>query len=67
MCFRKAGCLWCVTNNADIGLLVGGGFEIIRIAVEVRYNIGMRNISSSGAITETKTRAVEVVAKFRLR
>lgn len=52
-------------KGADIGLLVGGGFEIFRVAFEVRYNIGMRNISSGGDISETKSRAWEFLAKFR--
>lgn len=53
-------------KGADIGVLVGGGFEIFRVAVEVRYNIGMRNISPDGAVAETKSRGWEIVGKFRI-
>ena len=52
-------------KGADIGIMAGGGFEIFRVAFEVRGNWGLRNINSEGDIVETKTRAVEFVAKFR--
>lgn len=52
-------------KGADIGFLGGAGFEIFRIAVEVRHNWGLRNISSEGAIGEIKTRAWEFLVKFR--
>jgi hypothetical protein len=53
-------------RGADIGLMAGGGFEVLRFAVEVRGNWGLRNINSEGDLADLKTRAIEVVAKFRL-
>jgi putative flippase GtrA len=53
-------------KGVDVGLLVGGGFEIHRVGVEVRYNLGLRNISPAGSITETRTRGWEIAGKFRL-
>lgn len=53
-------------NGADIGVLVGGGVEILRFALEVRYNIGLRNISSEGDFGNIKSRALEFVVKFRI-
>jgi Outer membrane protein beta-barrel domain len=52
-------------NGADIGLMVGGGFEIVRIAAEVRGNWGFRNISDEGTFTDTKTRSIEFLVKVR--
>jgi hypothetical protein len=52
-------------KGADIGILGGGGFEILRIGVEVRGNWGLRNISSEGTVSETKSRSVEFLVKFR--
>ena len=54
-------------KGADIGVVVGGGFEIFRVGLEIRYNIGMRNISGGGDITETKSRQFEIMGKFRLK
>lgn len=53
-------------NGADIGVMVGGGVEFFRLAFEVRYNIGLRNISSEGEIGDLKSRQLEFVVKFRL-
>ena len=52
-------------KGADIGVMVGGGLEIFRLAFEVRYNIGLRNISSEGETGDIKTRQLEFVVKFR--
>jgi hypothetical protein len=52
-------------QGADIGLMVGGGFEIFRVAVEVRGVWGLRSITSEGDVVELKTRAIEFVGKFR--
>jgi Outer membrane protein beta-barrel domain len=52
-------------KGADIGIIGGGGFEIIRFAVEVRGNWGLRTISSEGSINEIKSRAIEFIFKFR--
>ena len=52
-------------KGADIGIIGGGGFEIIRFAVEVRGNWGLRTISSEGSINEVKSRAIEFIFKFR--
>lgn len=53
-------------NGADVGLMAGGGFEIVRIAVEVRGNWGFRSISDTGIISDTRTRSIEFLAKIRL-
>ncbi|HYN06010.1 MAG TPA: outer membrane beta-barrel protein [Vicinamibacterales bacterium] len=52
-------------RGADIGIMAGGGFEVIRIGVEVRGNWGLRNISESGGVNDIKTRSIEFVVKFR--
>jgi hypothetical protein len=52
-------------KGADIGIVGGGGFEIVRIAVEVRGNWGLRTISSEGSIQEIKSRSIEFLVKFR--
>ena len=52
-------------QGADIGLMVGGGFEIFRVAVEVRGVWGLRSITSEGDVVDQKTRAIEFVGKFR--
>lgn len=52
-------------NGADIGILGGAGFEIFRVAVEVRHNWGLRSITSEGTIATVKNRAWEFLVKFR--
>lgn len=52
-------------NGADIGAILGAGFEIFRIAVEIRHNWGLRNIDKDGDFGEIKTRAWEFLVKFR--
>jgi hypothetical protein len=52
-------------QGADIGLLAGAGFEIFRVAVEVRHNWGLRNISPEGETLDIKTRSWEFLVKFR--
>jgi len=53
-------------NGADIGIMAGGGFEILRFAVEVRGNWGLRNINTEGELVDLKTRSIEFLAKFRI-
>jgi outer membrane protein with beta-barrel domain len=53
-------------NGADIGLMAGGGVEFYRVAIELRGNWGMRNISNEGDVGDIKTRAVEFVVKYRI-
>jgi len=53
-------------NGADIGLIAGGGFEILRFAVEVRGNWGFRSISDEGDVGDIKTRSIEFLVKFRI-
>jgi hypothetical protein len=53
-------------NGADIGLIAGGGFEILRFAVEVRGNWGFRSISDEGEVGSIKTRSIEFLVKFRI-
>jgi hypothetical protein len=52
-------------NGADIGFLGGAGFEIFRIAVEVRHNWGLRSITSEGSVDKIKTKSWEFLVKFR--
>ncbi len=52
-------------QGADIGVLAGAGFEIVRIAVEVRHNWGFRNIGPEGDTLDLKTRSWEFLVKFR--
>lgn len=52
-------------QGADIGVLAGAGFEIFRVAFEVRHNWGLRNINSDGDTAEIKTKAWEFLVKFR--
>jgi hypothetical protein len=52
-------------RGADIGVLAGAGFEIVRIGVEVRHNWGLRNIGPEGDTLELKTKTWEFLVKFR--
>jgi hypothetical protein len=52
-------------NGSDIGILAGGGFEIFRVAFEVRHNWGLRTINTEGDVGDIKTRAWEILVKFR--
>lgn len=52
-------------NGADIGILAGAGFEIVRIGFEVRYNWGLRTITNEGDVGDIKTRSWEFLVKFR--
>jgi hypothetical protein len=52
-------------NGADFGLMLGGGVEILRLAVEIRYVIGLRNIDRHGEINNIKSREFQVAVKFR--
>jgi hypothetical protein len=52
-------------NGADIGILAGAGFEIVRIGVEVRHNWGLRSITDEGDVGNIKTRSWEFLVKFR--
>jgi hypothetical protein len=53
-------------NGADVGVMAGAGFEAYRIAVEGRGNWGLRNISDSGDVSNTKTFSLEFLVKFRI-
>jgi outer membrane protein with beta-barrel domain len=54
-------------GSADIGIMFGAGFEVVRLAIEVRGNWGQKSISSDGggSFVDAKTRSVEIVGKFR--
>ncbi len=52
-------------RGADIGIMAGGGFEVIRIGVEVRGNWGLRNINNEGDVDKIKARSIEFLVKFR--
>jgi hypothetical protein len=52
-------------NGADFGIMGGAGFEILRFAVEGRYNRGLRNIDNEGELGKIKNHQFEVVVKFR--
>jgi hypothetical protein len=52
-------------NGADVGVLAGAGFEIVRIGVEVRHNWGLRSITDEGTVGDLKTRSWEFLVKFR--
>ena len=54
-------------SSADIGFMAGGGIEIFRIGFEVRGNWGLKSVSNNngGNFVNAKSKAVEVVAKFR--
>jgi len=51
-------------NGADVGLIGGAGVEVLHIGIEARGNWGLRNISKSGDVTNTKTFTFEVLGKF---
>jgi hypothetical protein len=51
--------------GADVGIMAGAGFEVVRIGVEGRGNWGLRNISDEGTTSKTKEFSFEVVGKFR--
>jgi hypothetical protein len=51
--------------GADIGIMAGAGFEVMRVGVEGRGNWGLRNISDEGTTSKTKEFSVELVGKFR--
>jgi hypothetical protein len=52
-------------NGTDIGVVAGAGFEIFRIAFEVRHNWGLRSITDTGDIGDLKTRTWDFLVKFR--
>jgi hypothetical protein len=51
-------------NGADIGIIGGAGIEVFRIGIEGRGNWGLRNINTSGDVSDTKTFTVELLGKF---
>jgi hypothetical protein len=51
-------------NGADVGLIGGVGVEFFRVGIEGRGNWGLRNINSSGDVTNTKTFTFELLGKF---
>lgn len=54
-------------NSADIGFLAGAGIEVFRFGIEGRYNWGLKTVTNSGGgnFQNAKTKAFEVLAKFR--
>jgi hypothetical protein len=53
-------------NGADVGVMAGAGIEAYRIGAEVRGNWGLRNISDSGDVSNSKTFSLEFLVKFRI-
>lgn len=53
--------------SADTGVLIGAGFEVARIGIEGRFNIGLTNIAKeeSAAFNQSKERSFELVGKVR--
>ena len=51
-------------NGADIGIIGGAGVEFFRVGIEGRGNWGLRNINSSGDVSDTKTFTFELLGKF---
>jgi len=54
-------------SSADVGLMAGAGIEAYRVAFEVRGNWGFKTVTDTGGgnFEDAKTRAIEVVLKFR--
>lgn len=52
----------------DVGLMAGGGLEVLRIAVEVRGNWGFRSVNKGdfGSVSDIRTFTLEALAKIRI-
>jgi hypothetical protein len=59
-------------NGFDAGILFGVGVEVARVGFEVRYTMGLKSIAADedgegfDELTDSKSRAWQFVAKFRL-
>jgi hypothetical protein len=59
-----------VYEGLEIGLMVGAGFEVVRIGIEGRYSWGLRNVLGTDAANNsgfgsTKFNTLSLVAKIR--
>jgi len=57
-------------NGFDFGIMFGGGIEVARFAFEVRYNMGLKGITSDddggfNDLADSKNRSWQFVGKFR--
>jgi outer membrane protein with beta-barrel domain len=54
------------TTNPDIGLIIGGGFPVRTLGIEVRYDGGFKRVNSSPTAAVQRNRSWALLLRWRL-
>jgi len=52
------------SSSTDVAIAFGGGVNVGKLSIELRYNLGVKNLDTSDSNESTKTRSLMILAGF---